>query len=110
MADEMKVKRTLNVEVGQEAFLCDSVTVSHNPHLFVFDMRQNMPVFVPEHQNMTIKQIHKTIVMNPAMAKEMNRILETQLKQYEKEVAAIKTGIKKEEKVVKPKKEEHHYG
>jgi hypothetical protein len=110
MADEMKVKRSLNVEVGEEAFLCDSITVSHTPAMFVFDMRQNMPVFVPEHQNMTIKQLHKTVVMTPDMAKEFRRILEVQLEKYEQEVRQIKTKEPKKDAPQKVKKEDHYYG
>lgn len=108
------MKQSLDVNTGEEAFLCDSVTISHNSAMFILDLRQNIPVFIPEHGNVTIKQTHKTVVLAAGMAKELRRVLDAQIGQYEKEHGKIKISEPKVEKPSKTRAKDdgfgHHYG
>jgi len=82
----------VNIDYGDPGFFVDSVTISHNPSKFIFDFVQVTPRFDkigPEmQQSLAVK--HKTLVMDPIMAKNILEILRDNLDKYEKNFGEIK--------------------
>ena len=80
----------------------DNATISHNPKNFIFDFTQITPRFdrvgAEMQQSLVVK--HKTIVMDPVMAKSILEILKDNLEKYEKNFGEIK--IKKRKIENKP--------
>jgi len=90
----MTEKRRINVNIdhSEPGFFTDSVTISHNPSKFILDFVQVTPRFdrmgSEMQQSLAVK--HKTIVMDPIMAKNIIEILKENLNKYEKNFGEIK--------------------
>lgn len=106
-------KSILKVKVsdGGPVFFSDTVTISHNPKKFILDFQQMTPRFSkvgtekPQH-HMILE--HNAIMIDPDVAKEFLRILEENIKNYEKNFGEIK--IKKIKKEKKEEKDERELG
>ena len=87
-----KKRINVNIDHSEPAFFTDSVTISHSPNKFILDFVQVTPRFDrmgPEiQQSLVIK--HKTIVMDPIMAKNILEILKENMEKYEKNFAEVK--------------------
>jgi len=90
----MEEKRRINVSIdhNESGFFTDSVTISHNPSKFIFDFVQVTPRFdrMREEMQQSLVVKHKTILMDPLMAKNILDILGENLKKYEKNFGEIK--------------------
>ncbi len=84
-------KLDVSIDHSEPGFFSDSITVSHNPHKFVFDFTQTIPRFDSilneRKQSLTIK--HKTIIMDPVVAKDFLRVLKENIKKFEKNFGKI---------------------
>lgn len=108
----VKIKKKINVEVehAEPAFFSDNVTVSHSPQKFVIDFTQTTPRFDviinQRQQTFTIK--HKTILLDPVLAKNFLNALNENIKRYEKNFGRIKLSKRKAARA-KPAVEEFGY-
>lgn len=92
-------KKVMKVETdnGGPSFFSDTVTVSHNPNKFVMDFQQITPRFSKlgagelDHK-MVVS--HRTVVLDPGVAKDFSRILSDNVKRYEDKFGKIE--IKRE--------------
>lgn len=95
----MEEKRRINVNVDhtEPAFFTDNVTVWHNPSKFVIDFIQTSPRFdqVGERNQQTIAVKHKTVMMDPALAKIFLNVLKENVAKYEKSAGKIAVPKKK---------------
>ncbi|MBL7169547.1 MAG: DUF3467 domain-containing protein [Candidatus Aenigmarchaeota archaeon] len=95
----MAEKRRINVNLdhSEPGFYADTVTISHSPSKFILDFVQVTPRFDrvgPEmQQSLAVK--HKTIIMDPLMAKNILEILKNNMEKYEKNFGKIKIEKKK---------------
>lgn len=98
----MEEKRRINVNVdhSEPAFFTDNVTVSHSQQKFVMDFTQTSPRFdrIGESNQQTIVVKHKTLVMDPALAKVFMNVLKENLDKYEKKFGKISVPKKKARK------------
>ena len=100
----MAEKRRINVNLdhSEPGFYADTVTISHNPSKFILDFVQVTPRFDrvgPEmQQSLAVK--HKTIIVEPLMAKNVLGILKNNMEKYEKNFGEVK--IKKRKVKHKP--------
>ena len=110
MKEKKKVFK-VKVSDGGPAFFSDTVTISHNPKKFIIDFQQMTPRFSkvgtekPQH-HMVLE--HNTVMIDPDVAKEFLRILEENVKNYEKNHGNIK--VKKMKKMKSKKKDEREVG
>lgn len=88
---KIKKKININVDHSEPSFFSDSVTVSHNPQKFIFDFTQTTPRFDlivdQRQQSFTIK--HKTIMLDPVVAKSLMEVLKENIKRFEKNFGKI---------------------
>ncbi|MFH1132961.1 MAG: DUF3467 domain-containing protein [Nanoarchaeota archaeon] len=87
----MLMKKQINVEINSgEAFFADEVTIVHNPTKMVFDFKSVTPRFdVRNREVQPIKITHDVVVVDIFMAKEIIRILDENIKNYEKRFGKI---------------------
>ena len=89
------VEERMNVSLDHSdvGFFTESVTIAHKPGKFIFDFTQVVPKFDQiggeVKQSLSIK--HRTVIMDPELAKSMLSILGENLKTYEKNFKKIKT-------------------
>ncbi len=95
-------KKVIKVEIdnGGESFFSDTVTVSHNPKKFVIDFQQSTPRFTKVGSELDQKMVifHKTIILDPEVAKDFSRILAENVRSYEERFGDIKTAKQKNKK------------
>ncbi len=96
MAEEKKP--SMHVDYSGYAFFCDAITVVHNPSKFVFDFKQTVPLIDQGEEQGRISFVtrHKSIIMDPYLAKELMFILKNNIEKYEKQFGEIK--LKKAQK------------
>lgn len=92
MAEKNKNQMNINVDHTEHAFYSDGFTISHRPNKFIFDFTQSVPKFDvvngKMHQTVCVK--HKTIVMDPALAKDFMKRMHDNMGKYEKNFEKIK--------------------
>ncbi len=102
MSEEKIQKMEVSIDHSEPGFFSDGVTVSHNPNKFVIDFTQTIPRFdsigPTRKQSLTIK--HKTIIIDPIVAKDFLNVLRDNLKKYEKNIGKIEVRRIKKQKVV----------
>ena len=90
--DEKKKGVGVSLDHSEQAFFTDNVTVSHSANKFVVDFSQTTPRFDNfennYHQTFVIK--HKTIVLDPALAKMFLDIIGQNVDRFEKNYGKIK--------------------
>ncbi|MBU5574971.1 MAG: DUF3467 domain-containing protein [Candidatus Aenigmatarchaeota archaeon] len=98
---------TINIssDHSEQAFFADRIVISHGINKFVLDFTQSIPRFdqVGSELKQTIVIKHKTIIMDPAVAKNLLFVLEENIKKYEKnfgKIEIINKNKKKENKKV----------
>jgi hypothetical protein len=95
--DEKK-KGMVSLDHTESAFFTDNVTVSHSASKFVVDFTQTTPRFDSfegsHQQSFVIK--HKTLVMDPQLAKIFLDVLTQNMEKFEKTFGKIK--LQKEKK------------
>lgn len=95
----MTEKRTINVNVdySEPAFFADTITITHNPQKFIMDFVQVTPRFdrLGDEMQQSLAVKHKTIIMDPAMAKNIIEILKDNVSTFEKNFGTIKVEKKK---------------
>lgn len=98
----MEEKKRINVSMDhtEPAFFTDNVTVWHNPSKFVIDFIQASPRFdqFGDKNQQTIAVKHKTIMMDPALAKIFLNVLKENVGNYEKKVGKITVPKRKKQK------------
>ncbi len=91
-AQQQKERMNVSVDHSEPGFFSDSVAVSHTPVKFVVDFSQITPRFDSvagqKQQSLAIK--HKTIILDPQVAKDFLSVLKENLGKYEKNFGAIK--------------------
>jgi hypothetical protein len=97
--DEKKKGVGVSLDHSEQAFFTDNVTISHSPNKFVMDFSQNTPRFDNFEGNyqQTFVIKHKTLVMDPQLAKIFADILNQNISKYEKAFGSIK--LQKEKKI-----------
>jgi len=102
----MDDKRRINVNVdhSEPVFFTDNVTVWHNPQKFVMDFTNATPRFdkVGEENQQTIAVKHKTLIMDPILAKIFLGVLKDNIEKYEKNINKIAMPKPSKLKPVKP--------
>lgn len=90
---QMKEKMNVSVDHSEPGFFSDNVAVSHTPVKFVVDFAQITPRFDSvagqRQQSLAIK--HKTIILDPQVAKDFLSVLKENIGKYEKNFGSIKT-------------------
>jgi hypothetical protein len=93
-------KVNINIDHSEPAFFSDSVTVSHNPQKFILDFTQTTPrfdVIIDERQqSFAIK--HKTIMLDPVVAKNFVEVLKENVARFEKNFGKIRMPEARKEK------------
>lgn len=96
----IKEKMNVNIDHSGAVFFSDAVVVSHGPNKFVMDFSQTTPRFDfivgQRQQSLVIK--HKTVILDPQIAKDFFNVLKSNIEKYEKSFGKIKPP--------KPKKQE----
>ena len=104
----MEDKRRVNVNVdhSEPVFFTDNVTVWHSPQKFVLDFTNAAPRFdkVGDENQQTIAVKHKTLIMDPLLAKIFLGVLRDNLENYEKNIGRITMPKPSKSKQVKPSK------
>ncbi len=92
-----KKRVNVNIDHSEPGFFTDSVVISHNPSKFILDFVQVTPRFdrIGQEMQQSLVVKHKTIVMNPVMAKNILGILKDNLEKYEKNFGEIKVQKRK---------------
>lgn len=87
-----KRKVNVNIDHGEPVFFTDNVTIVHNPSKFVIDFTQSAPRFdnIGNQQQQSIVIKHRTIIMDPVLAKMFLDIIKDNVKKYEKQYGKIK--------------------
>lgn len=88
---EEKRRINVNLDHSEPVFFTDNVTVWHSPQKFVLDFMQASPRFdqIGEESQQTIAVKHKTLMMDPVMAKVFLSVLKENIEKYEKNVGKI---------------------
>jgi len=90
----MSEKRKINVNIDhrEPAFFSDYLVVSHSPSKFILDFVQVTPRFdrIGDDMQQSIVMKHKTIMVDPQVAKNILEILDDNIKKYEKNFGKIK--------------------
>jgi len=91
MAIEEKRRINVNLDYSEPVFFTDNVTVWHSQQKFVFDFMQASPRFdqIGNESQQTIAVKHKTLMMDPMMAKVFLSVLKENLEKYEKNIGKI---------------------
>ncbi|QQG39404.1 MAG: DUF3467 domain-containing protein [Candidatus Aenigmatarchaeota archaeon] len=88
-------QRKVNVTVDhtEPAFFADTLTVTHGQEKFILDFTQAVPRFdtIGEERHQTINIKHKTLVLDPKVAKSILNVLKENLERYEQRFGQIKT-------------------
>ncbi|UCG95431.1 MAG: DUF3467 domain-containing protein [archaeon] len=105
-------KKILKVEMdnGGPAFFSDTVTVSHNPKKFILDFQQLTPRFTKigsEEPGQKMFLSHNAVMLDTEVAKEFSRILNDNVKNYEKRFGELKIKKAKKPEAKKPEKVEY---
>jgi len=87
-----KQQVSVNINLGEELFFCDSVAIMHSPAKFVIDFKQTSPRIdqIDNKTQQTIVVRHNAVIMDPELAKTFLQLLETNIKNYEKQFQKIK--------------------
>ena len=95
-----KKKMNVNIDHNEPAFFTDNVTIIHNPTKFIIDFTQSVPRFdtIGNHQQQSVAIKHKTIMMDPVLAKMFFEIFKDNMKKYEKQYGKIKVSKSKKSK------------
>ena len=95
-----KKKINVNIDFGEHVFFTDNVTVVHNPSKFVLDFTQSVPRFdsIGSQQQQSVAIKHRTILMDPVLAKMFLDVLKDNVKKYEKQHGKINVAKKKKSK------------
>lgn len=96
--DEKKKGVGVSLDHSEPAFFTDNATVSHSANKFVIDFSQTTPRFDSFENNFQQAFVikHKTLVMDPQLAKILLDVLQQNVGRYEKTFGKIK--ILKEKK------------
>lgn len=91
--DEKRKGVNVSLDHAEPAFFTDNVTISHSPSKFVIDFSQTTPRFdsFEDNQQQTFVIKHKTIVLDPQLAKILADIMNQNMEKYEKSFGKIKT-------------------
>jgi hypothetical protein len=93
-------KVNISIDHNEPSFFSDELTVSHTESKFIFDFKQTTPRFDrignDLQQSLAIK--HKTIVIDPVVAKSMMNAIKDNLANYEKQFGEIKLPKEKKTK------------
>ena len=91
MPMEEKKRINVNVDHSEAVFFTDNVTVWHSPQKFVIDFMQASPRFdqIGGESQQTIAVKHKTLIMDPVLAKVFLSVLKENLEKYEKNIGKI---------------------
>lgn len=83
---------SVSVNPGDELFFCDSVAIMHSPAKFVIDLKQTSPRIdqIDNRTQQTLIVRHNAVIMDPELAKTFLQLLETNVKNYEKQFGRIK--------------------
>ncbi|MFH1408619.1 MAG: DUF3467 domain-containing protein [Nanoarchaeota archaeon] len=104
------MKKQVNFEIDSgQSFFADELTVVHNPTKLIFDFKSVTPRFdMRNREAQPMKVTHHVVVVDIYMAKEIIKILEENVKHYEKRFGkiAIPDAVKKAKSQVKDVKEE----
>ena len=100
----------LEIDNGGPAFFSDTVMVSHNPKKFILDFQQLTPRFSKIgigdlDQKMFLS--HNAIVLDPEVVKDFSRIINDNIKNYEKKFGKIEVKKTKKPKIIKDEKVEY---
>ncbi len=100
----------LEIDNGGSAFFSDTVTVSHNPKKFILDFQQLTPRFSKIgigdlDQKMFLS--HNAIVLDPEVVKDFSRIINDNIKNYEKKFGKIEVKKIKKPQIIKDEKVEY---
>jgi hypothetical protein len=81
----------VNLDHSEAGFFTDNVTVWHSPQKFVIDFMQASPRFdqIGEESQQTIAVKHKTLLMDPMLAKVFLSVLRENIEKYEKNIGKI---------------------
>lgn len=93
----------VSIDHSEPGFFSDTVVISHTPQKFVVDFSQVTPRFDiignQKQQSLAIK--HKTVILDPVVAKDFFNILKDNIKKYEKQFGTIKLPKNKKTKTKK---------
>ncbi len=84
----MEQEMRMNVNDGG-AFFADEVSVIHNPVKIVLNFKSVTPRMDLGNQQMRLVMIHNTITMEPYLAKDLAKVLNENIKTYEKKFGTI---------------------
>ena len=101
----MAQQKKLNIDVNNgKVFYCDEISVIHNPLKIFIDFRNTTPrVDVRNNEFQPLVIEHNVVLMDPFLAKQLLKVLEENLKNYEKTFGEIK----EPEALKKVKKDAH---
>ncbi|MEM5792840.1 MAG: DUF3467 domain-containing protein [Candidatus Aenigmatarchaeota archaeon] len=90
----MQGKRKINVNIDhtEPAFFSDYLVVSHSPNKFILDFVQVTPRFdkIGDDMQQSLVMKHKTIMVDPPVAKNIMETLKDNIEKYEKNFGKIK--------------------
>lgn len=89
----------------KEPLWSNQQTISHTPEKFLIDFKSVNPQFTPDNQA-TMVISHKVVLLDPHMAKELQRVLSDNIAKYEEKFGEIKIpdAIQKAQKQVPTEK------
>lgn len=103
---QQKDRMNVSIDHSEPGFFSDSVAIAHTPAKFVVDFAQVTPRFDSvggqRQQSLAIK--HKTIMLDPQVAKDFLNVLKENISKYEKAFGAIKMPKQEKQKSVKVEK------
>ncbi len=88
---EEKKRVSVNVDHSEPVFFTDNVTVWHNPQKFLLDFSHATPRFdrIGDENQQTIAVKHKTLIMDPVLAKVFLGVMKENVEKYEKNFGKI---------------------
>lgn len=95
----------------EEAFYSDSFSTFFNPGQFVIDFKQSIPKIEESDEKQEQKTVvsHRPILMNPALAKKLYKILEKNIEKYEEKFSEIEIGKNRDAETQEESGEEVSY-
>ena len=99
---------SLSIDHSEDGFFSDGFTITHGPSKFIIDFTQSVPKFdmVEGTMRRTVNIKHKTVILDPEMAKSLVGSFSKNMKRFENKFRKIKlnTKVKKNPSVKKIKK------
>ncbi len=84
----MEQEVRMNVNDGGH-FFADEASVIHNPVKMVLDFKSVTPRIDISSQGMRVVMVHNTVAMEPYLAKDLAKVLNENIKTYEKKFGQI---------------------